>query len=147
MLWAQDLSSHKSTGIKCPAPPRFVWRDRETFPRWYEYTWGNLEGPGHFLRGRVNQCVLMEGLDTPCPSESVPVPLKRLPLPRNESVSGRAFNACEAPSQGKNGELVQWISCTLLVLYFLEQSYWCRLNSMLFEKFLFRIYSILTTSN
>ena len=59
------------------------------------------------LRGRVNQCVLMEGLDTPCPSESVPIPLKRLPVPRNEFVSGRAFNACEAPSQGKNRELVQ----------------------------------------
>ena len=51
----------------------------------------------------MNQCVLMEGLDTPCPSESAPVPLKRLPVPGNEFVSGRAFSACEAPSQGKTG--------------------------------------------
>ena len=56
----------------------------------------NSEGEGHFRRERLNQRVLMQGLNTPTPSESVPFRLyfTRALYP-NRTRRKRTFNACD----------------------------------------------------
>ena len=50
---------------------------------------------------QVNQHVLMQGLDTPAPSESLLLPPKRYPRPPNETRRKSAFNACVEAAKGE----------------------------------------------
>ena len=49
----------------------------------------------------MNQHVLMQGLDTPAPSESLLLPPKRYPRPPNETRRKPAFNACVEAAKGE----------------------------------------------